>query len=102
MILTTRKVPKESIDPIPLDCSPALRSFLMHFSKELSNKLSHMHDVQCAINLVPSASLPNLSHYHRNPSEYAELKRQVEELIKRVVLTKYKALCDSLITYAHG
>nr|GEU50893.1 FAR1 DNA binding domain, zinc finger, SWIM-type, MULE transposase domain, FHY3/FAR1 family [Tanacetum cinerariifolium] len=38
-------------------------------------------DIQHCINFVPGASIPNKSAYRMNPKEYAELHRQVTELL---------------------
>ena len=42
-----------------------------------------MRDIQHAINLVSGSSFPNLRHYRMNPTEYAKLKRQVDELLNK-------------------
>ena len=53
------------------------------FLIELLDRLSLMHDVQHAIDLVSGVSLSNLPHYHLNPIEHDELRRQIEELIRK-------------------
>jgi len=62
---------------------PYWRNLLMFFLKSsqiVPDSLPPMRDIQQAIDLVLRSSLPNLPHYKMNPTEYAELKRQVDEL----------------------
>ena len=49
------------------------------FACELLDPLSHLRDVQHAIDLVPGATLLNLPHYCLDPNERIEVKRHVDE-----------------------
>ena len=57
-----------------------INEFADVFPEDLPDQLPPMRDIQHAIDLVPGASLRNLSHYRMNPTEHAELKKQVDEL----------------------
>ena len=60
-----------------------LEEFADIVPNELPSELPTLRDTQHAIDLVPSSQLPNLPHYRLNPSEQAELNRQVEELLSK-------------------
>ena len=47
-----------------------------------------MHDIQHAIDFVPSATLPNLPHCKMNPSEHVKLQRQVCEILQKGIYTR--------------
>lgn len=58
-----------------------LHEFLDVFPEELPNELPPLQEIQHTTDLVPSTALPNLRDYRINPSEHAELKRQVDKLL---------------------
>ena len=60
-----------------------LREFAPIFPAELPETLPPDRTIQHFIDFVPGASLPNLPHYRLNPTQSAELQRQVEDLLRR-------------------
>ncbi|PKA50608.1 hypothetical protein AXF42_Ash013823 [Apostasia shenzhenica] len=52
-----------------------------------------MRDIQHAIDFVPESTLPNLPHYRLNPTEHAELKRQVDDLLRRGFIRESLSPC---------
>jgi len=73
-----------------------IKEFSDIFSEDLLNKLPPMRDIQHAIDLVPESNMSNLSHYRMNPTEYAELKRQVDELVDKGFFRESMSLCAVL------
>ena len=85
-----------TLDPpldIPPEAIPILADFFQVFPEELPDHLPPLRDIQHAIDLVPRATLPNLPHYHLNPTEHSELKRQVDELLNKGFIRESLSPC---------
>ena len=85
LLLMVRKVEefKEQDKEYPANVRKILDDFSDLWPAELPNELPPMRDIQHAIDLIPGASLPNLPAYRMKPTEHAELKRQVDELLTK-------------------
>ncbi|RVW88094.1 Transposon Ty3-G Gag-Pol polyprotein [Vitis vinifera] len=93
--LMARKVEefKEQDKEYPANVCKILDDFYDLRPAELPNQLPLMRDVQHAIDLIPNASLPNLPAYRMNPTEHAEFKRQVDELLTKDFICESLSAC---------
>ena len=58
--------------------------------------------MQHAIDLIPNSQLPNLPHYSLNPTERAELNRQVQELLSKGFVCHSMSPCPLLTPKKDG
>lgn len=68
---------------VPREVQPLLKEFKNVILVELSEGLPPLRDIQHCIDLIPSASLPHLTHYRISPLEHDELHRQVLKLLRK-------------------
>ena len=70
-----------------------LHEFAGVFPTELPDSLPPDRAIQHFIDFIPGVSLPNLPHYRLNPTQSAELQRQVKELLRRGFIHESHSPC---------
>ena len=70
-----------------------LQDFAAVFPTESPDALPPDRSIQHFIDFVPGSTLPNLPHYRLNPTQSAELQRQVEDLLHRGLIRESHSPC---------
>ncbi|XP_076890589.1 uncharacterized protein LOC143541706 [Bidens hawaiensis] len=78
---------------LPPAVSPLLDEFQDVFRDEIPAGLPLMRDIQHCIDFIPGSSIPNKPAYRMNPKEFAELHRQVNELLEKGLIRKSMSPC---------
>ena len=81
-------IPKEiSSEDIPDSLHPSLIPLMTEFMdvipEDLHPLLPPKRDIEHAIDLIPGSNLPNLPYYRMSPTEQAELKKKIDELMNK-------------------
>nr|GEW88765.1 hypothetical protein [Tanacetum cinerariifolium] len=77
----------------PLSMVPLLNEFKDVFPEEIPAGLPVIRAIQHCIDFFPGASIPNKPAYRMNPKEFAELNRQVTELLEKGLIRKSMSPC---------
>lgn len=84
---------EEPANPWPVEVRNLLGEFAYLTPEELPQSLPRMRDIQHAIDLVPGASLPNLSIYRMSPEEHCEMQCQIQELLNKGLIRESLSPC---------
>ena len=91
--LVARELHGEAHEEQPEEVKSVLQEFKDVFPEELLDHLPPMRGIQHAIDFVPGVTLPNLPHYRMNPTEHAELQRQVKDLLRKGFVRESMSPC---------
>ncbi|XP_076920612.1 uncharacterized protein LOC143581801, partial [Bidens hawaiensis] len=83
----------EPAGDIPSAVLPLLREFSDIFPSDIPAGLPLVREIQHCIDFVPGASIPNKPAYRMNPKEFAELHRQVTELLEKGLIRESMSPC---------
>lgn len=90
--LTARKLEIEEVI-IPTVAAQLLKEYEDVTPEELPDGLPPKRDIQHHMDLIPGSALPNQAAYRLNPTQNAELNRQVTDLIKKGLVRESMIPC---------
>ncbi|XP_071739555.1 uncharacterized protein [Rutidosis leptorrhynchoides] len=91
-------------DNSPPEVLPLLTDFRDVFPDDIPAGLPPMRDIQHCIDFTPGVVIPNKPAYRLNPKEFAELQRQVGELLEKGLIRESNSPCavPALLVPKHG
>lgn len=78
---------------IPVVVQPLITEFQEVFPDDIPPGLPMMREIQHCIDFIPGSVIPNKPTYRMNPTEYAELHRQVSELLEKGLIRESMSPC---------
>ncbi|GJY21542.1 reverse transcriptase domain-containing protein, partial [Tanacetum coccineum] len=87
------------ISEAPLQVQSLLKEFADVISDDIPPRLAAMRDIQHCIDFIPGSAIPNRPAYRMNSKEFAELQRQVTELLAKGLIRESMILCAIMIKY---
>ncbi|GJR35555.1 putative reverse transcriptase domain-containing protein [Tanacetum coccineum] len=94
----------EIISEAPLQVQPLLREFVDVIPDDIPPRLPDMRDIQHCIDFIPGSAIPNRPAYQMNLKEFAELQRQVTELLEKGLIRESMSPCavPAFLVPKHG
>ena len=78
---------------VPSEVLPLFREFSDIFPNDIPGGLPLVREIQHCIDFIPGASIPNKPAYRMNLKEFAELHRQVTELLEKGLIRESMSPC---------
>ncbi|GJU19868.1 reverse transcriptase domain-containing protein [Tanacetum coccineum] len=88
----------------PLQVQPLLREFADVIPDDIPPRLPAMRDIQHCIDFIPGSTIPKRPDNRMNLKEFAELQRQVTELLEKGLIRESMSPCvvPTLLVPKHG
>ncbi|GKB12542.1 putative CCCH-type zinc finger family protein [Tanacetum coccineum] len=88
----------------PLQVQPLIKEIADVIPDDIPFGLLAMRDIQHFIDFIPGSTIPNIPAYQMNSKEFAELQRQVTELLEKGLIRESMSPCavPTLLVPKHG